>query len=73
MVFVPLKYAYPSKLKTLRTPTAVLGTLWCLALSLWVVAPERFSSFPLLELSLAFPIYYFVLSLWLGGLHRRTG
>jgi phosphatidylcholine synthase len=72
MVFVPLKYAYPSKLTVLRRSTAVLGFLWTVALAIWVLAPERVGAFPLLELSLAFPVYYLALSFWLGGLHRET-
>jgi phosphatidylcholine synthase len=72
MVFVPIKYVYPSKLTVLRTATAVLGLLWILALAVCVLAPDRVRAFHLLELSLAFPIYYFALSLWLGGLRRET-
>jgi phosphatidylcholine synthase len=71
MVFVPLKYAYPSKLPpVLRTLTVVLGVLWCLVLAVWVLAPERAGSYHLLEVSLAFPIYYFALSFWLDARSR---
>jgi phosphatidylcholine synthase len=72
MVFVPIKYAYPSKLTVLRTPTAVLGFLWTLTLAICVLAPDHVRAFHLLELTLAYPVYYLAISLWLGGLHRET-
>ena len=71
MVFVPIKYAYPSKLRRLRTTTAMLGTAWCIAVAACFIAPERLAGFPLLEISLVYPIYYFAISFWLGGLQRR--
>jgi phosphatidylcholine synthase len=72
MVFVPIKYAYPSKLTVLRTSTAVLGLFWTIALAICVLAPDRVRAFHLLELSLAYPIYYLAISLWLGGVHREA-
>jgi len=72
MVFVPIKYAYPSKLTVLRTPSAVLGALWTLLLAICVLAPDRARAFHLLEISLAYPVYYLAISFWLGGLHRET-
>jgi phosphatidylcholine synthase len=71
MVFVPIKYAYPSKLRVLRAPTAILGLLWTLALAVCVLEPDRVRAFHLLELTLAFPAYYFAISIWLGGPHRK--
>jgi phosphatidylcholine synthase len=72
MVFVPIKYAYPNKLTVLRTPSVVLGVLWTLLLAICVLAPDRVRAFHLLEITLAYPIYYLAISLWLGGLHRET-
>ncbi|MFQ5415561.1 MAG: CDP-alcohol phosphatidyltransferase family protein [Myxococcota bacterium] len=72
MVFVPLKYAYPSKLKVLRTVTVGLGVLWGCAVSLWIGLQDRVGDVPLLEISLVYPAYYFALSFWLGGLHRKV-
>jgi phosphatidylcholine synthase len=66
MVFVPLKYAYPSKMRALRTTTAVLGVVWSLVLAASVLAPERVRGLYLLESSLAFPAYYLILSFWLS-------
>jgi len=73
LVFVPLKYAYPSRLRRLRRTTAALGTAWCIAVAVCFVAPARLGGFPLLEITLFFPAYYFAISLWLGGLGGRSG
>jgi len=66
MVFVPLKYAYPSKMPILRATTAVLGILWTVVLAASVLVPERVRGLHLLEASLAFPAYYLALSFWLS-------
>jgi phosphatidylcholine synthase len=68
MVFVPIRYVYPSRTMTLKVPTLVLGTLWA-ALVTWMIwrLPAVDGPWPLL--SLIFPAYYFVLSLWL---HARS-
>lgn len=70
-VFVPLKYVYPSRMGALRWTTTLGGALWALALAAAVAASEASWREPLLRASLAFPLYYFAVSLWLGGLHRR--
>jgi hypothetical protein len=49
----------------------MLGTAWCIAVAACFIAPERLAGFPLLEISLVYPIYYFAISFWLGGLQRR--
>jgi phosphatidylcholine synthase len=70
LVFVPLKYVYPSKMPVLRRTTAVLA-LTCIALVTYAVLnPERARSLRLVEISLLFPAYYIVVSWHLGGLHR---
>lgn len=66
MVFVPLKYAYPSKLRVLRRTTVGLALLWGALMLASFAAPDRLGGWPLLELSLFFPIYYFALGFWLG-------
>jgi phosphatidylcholine synthase len=73
MVFVPLKYAYPSKMRVLRTTTAVLGFCWSVALAAFVLVPDRVRDLRLLELSLAYPAYYVVLSFWLSSRARGSG
>ena len=64
LVFVPIRYAYPSRMPVLRVSTNVLGALWgaVLVMMLW-----RYPAVPsaLLYGSLAFPLYYLVLSLYL--------
>ena len=68
MVFVPIRYVYPSRTMTLKVPTLVFGTFWA-ALLAWMIwrLPAVDGPWPLL--SLIFPAYYFVLSLWL---HARS-
>jgi phosphatidylcholine synthase len=66
LVFVPLKYAYPSLLPPRqRWLNAAVGILWLAVFTTCLLAPERVARFHLLGLSLAYPIYYFVLSWWL--------
>ena len=66
MVFVPLKYAYPSKQRVLRRTTVALGLVWGAAMIGSFALPDRLAGVPLLEASLIFPIYYFALGFWLG-------
>ena len=49
----------------------VLVILLAAALAAAIAFRRFFSGWPLLELSLLFPIYYFALSLWVGGLPAR--
>jgi phosphatidylcholine synthase len=65
-VFVPIRYVYPSRTRTLMVPTLVLGSTWA-ALFTWVIFRLPDTSGPWTMLSLAFPIYYVGLSLWLHG------
>jgi phosphatidylcholine synthase len=70
LVFVPVKYIYPSRSPLYRGLTNGLGILWGLSLSLIIHSlpePRR----TLVLASLAFPIYYTLLSLWLEV--RRVG
>ncbi len=70
LVFVPLRYIYPSRTQTLRALTTVLGVVWG-AVVMWFVwrLPERGGPWPLV--SLGFPIYYMALSFWLDWSSRR--
>jgi len=66
LVFVPIRYLYPTRTPKWRGLTLALGTAWGVAVlaMLWqlpVVSPL------LLWLSLVFPLYYLVLSLAIGG------
>lgn len=71
LVFVPFKYVYPSHLHVLKRTTAVLTAL-AAAVTVWAIAdPERGRALMLPWLGIAYIVYYFVLSFWLGGLHRK--
>jgi phosphatidylcholine synthase len=71
LVFVPLRYVYPSRTRTLRVPTLLLSAIWSLLLCgmVWRLPA---TDGPWLILSLAFPIYYVALSLWLSAFARST-
>jgi phosphatidylcholine synthase len=61
LVFVPIRYLYPSRNPTARRTTYVLGVAWtcALVLLLWQFpAPSR----RLAQVSLIFPAYYMLLS-----------
>ena len=64
LVFVPIKYIYPSRSPRYKILTNVLGTLWGIAVVTIIYAlpqPPRILVFA----SLIFPAYYAALSLWL--------
>jgi phosphatidylcholine synthase len=69
LVFIPLRYVYPSRTDTLRGLTMALGFVWG-AMVIWVVWRLPDTSGPVAMLSLAFPIYYTALSLWLDWKNR---
>ena len=69
LVFVPLRFVYPSRTPAYRWLTNVLGAIWGVTLA------AMLRQFPdvsrtVFALSLLFPVYYVVLSL---VLHRRRG
>ena len=64
LVFVPLRYLYPSRGSEFKTPTLVLGAIWG-ALVLVMVWQLPSVSRSVFLASLVFPVYYFGLSLWL--------
>ena len=70
LVFVPLRYVYPSRTPVLRTLTIGLGIMWGV---LMIVMLWRMPAVPavIFWLSLIFPVYYAVLSLVLDR-RRRT-
>ena len=71
-VFVPLKYLYPSRMRVLYWTTNLGGLIWCGIVATAIAFPERFADLPLIELSLVYPAYYIGVSMWLGGLRRRS-
>ncbi len=64
LVFVPLKYIYPSRSPRFRSQINVLGALWGAAI-LCLIYQLPNPSRVLLFASLLFPAYYTALSLWL--------
>ena len=68
LVFVPIRYVYPSRTEALKWPTLVLGTIWGVLL-VWIIWRLPAVDGPWTMISLVFPVYYFALSLWLhaGG------
>jgi phosphatidylcholine synthase len=67
LVFVPIGYVYPSRMTTWQRPTVALGTAWAaLMVSIAWMLPEV--SRAAVYVSLAFPLYYLVVSL---ALHAR--
>lgn len=64
LVFVPIRYVYPSRTPTLRGVTIALGVLWGGAM-LWALARVPDPPRALVAWSLVYPAYYVALSLWL--------
>ena len=69
MVFVPIRYIYPSRTTILPRTTNVLGALWAAAM-LTILWQYPQVSRTLVLASLAFPVYYFALSF---VVHMNTG
>jgi len=68
MVFVPIRYLYPSRSPVARPLTYVLGGIWgvmVVALVLQFPSPSR----TLAEVSLFFPAYYMLFSFYLHFTH----
>lgn len=70
MVFVPIRYVYPSRMPVLRWPTNALGVLWGVLLFVMLWQYPAISK-PVLYASLVFPVYYFGLSLALQARRAR--
>ena len=68
LVFVPIRYVYPSRTPVLQLFTNVIGSLWSASMLLMLWQYPAVSR-PVMWASLAFPAYYFALSIWLhlGG------
>ncbi len=71
LVFVPIRYVYPSRTPVWRVPTVVLGALWSLLMftMLWQMPAV---SWPIFLASMVFPADYFALSLALDVRRRRA-
>ena len=64
MVFVPIRYLYPSRMRTFRALTVTLGTMWGVMFA-WLLWRLPVVDGPWTMVSLIFPAYYLALSLWL--------
>ena len=64
LVFVPIRYLYPSRGAVLQTPTLALGLVWgaLMLVMLWQFPAVSRGVF---LASLVFPLYYVAVSLWL--------
>ncbi|MGH9174390.1 MAG: CDP-alcohol phosphatidyltransferase family protein [Vicinamibacterales bacterium] len=69
LVFVPLRYVYPSRTRTLSSLTNVLGLGWALLLS-WIVWQLPATDLRWTQISLVFPVYYLLLSVFLDRRSR---
>jgi phosphatidylcholine synthase len=69
LVFVPIHYLYPSRTTAMQVPTMTLGAVWA-ALFAWMVWRLPATDGPWTMISLAFPLYYVTLSLWLHASGR---
>lgn len=65
LVFVPLRYVYPSRTVTLMKPTVALGAVWAVQMLLTIWWLPEVPAW-LLWSGLVFPVYYYLLSLWLN-------
>lgn len=70
LVFVPVRYLYPSRGTALQVPTLVLGMIWSILMlvMLWQFPAVSRAVF---AASLVFPVYYGAASLWLEVRRRR--
>lgn len=65
MVFVPIKYLYPSRSPVLRGLTNALGILWGMLIFIMIYYLPQAPT-PIVLASLLFPAYYLILSLWIA-------
>jgi phosphatidylcholine synthase len=71
LVFVPIRYIYPSRTRTFQGVTLFLGSTWA-AIFAWMIFRLPATDGPWTALSLVFPIWYVGLSVYLHGRERRT-
>jgi phosphatidylcholine synthase len=64
MVFVPIRYLYPSRMATLQRTTYALGAAWGIGV-FWMLFQFPMPSPRLALLTLLFPAYYVAVSVWL--------
>ncbi|HEX6164858.1 MAG TPA: CDP-alcohol phosphatidyltransferase family protein [Vicinamibacterales bacterium] len=69
LVFVPIRYVYPSRTRTFQNVTLFLGATWA-AIFAWMIFRLPDTGGPWTALSFVFPVWYVALSLWLHGRER---
>ena len=69
LVFVPIRYVYPTRTPTLLPVTTVLSAVWSVQVALLIWWLEAVPAW-LFWSSLFFPVYYLALSFWLNA--RRS-
>lgn len=69
LVFVPIRYVYPSRTPAYSVVTNVAGVVWAGLMMLMLFQYPAVSK-TVLWVSLGYPLYYFLLSFWLHG--RRS-
>ena len=62
MVFVPIRYIYPSKTRWLQKPTLFLACIWAAFLIALCLYPDAVWAKRTAQLSLLYPIYYTIIS-----------
>lgn len=72
LIFLPLKYLYPSRMRILRRATLGGAAAWMVLLAIASLGPGSEWSRALTWISLAFPAWYLGLSLYLGGWRRSA-
>jgi phosphatidylcholine synthase len=71
LVFVPVRYLYPSRMTTLRTTTLVLSAVWAVTyVVLLLQYPDPHPA--VVAVSLAYLVYYNALSVWFTLTSGRT-
>ena len=70
LVFVPIKYLYPSRMTRLAKTMILGAAAFTALLTLACATQESALRLRAAQLSLLYPAAYFALSLWLGGIQR---
>ncbi len=69
LVFVPIRYLYPSRTPWMMRPTLILASLFGLVLGVVCFSPDAAWAQTVTQISLLYPVYYVVVSLMH---HRRV-
>lgn len=70
LVFVPIKYLYPSRMTRFGKTTIAGAAVFTIVLTVACLLHDDALALRLAQLSLVYPAFYLAMSLWIGGLHR---